>query len=93
MDNATDHHDFAPEVKVFESNTNAWNTDLVCKYRVQKIKVKREVNHGKRGKQEVELFPEVPPAGLYFRQVTFTIAINREEVAHAIPVYFQRTYP
>lgn len=93
LDNAPYHHGYDPEVRVPESNSKKYNTDLLRKYGAKKITVKRMVHSGDGRTREVDLRFEVPPEGSHFPQARSSNGLSRDEVAKATRVFFKRVHP
>ena len=95
LDNAAYHHEYNEEVKVPESNTKKYNTELLQKHGVQYIKVPRPREDGEGKSTTVWRNFEVPEADEVFPQSNSRCGygVSKEEVALATRAYFQVHHP
>lgn len=95
LDNASYHHGYDCEVKVPETNSKKFNTELLRKHGCSHITVKRNVADGRGGQKEVNANVEVPPIGQEFPQKNSKCGngVSREQVAQGTRKYFEQTDP
>ncbi|CAB1111725.1 unnamed protein product [Ectocarpus sp. CCAP 1310/34] len=89
-DNASYHQGFDAEVKVPETNTKKYNVELLRRYGVRSIKVKRAAANGRVVQQRFEVPTD---EGSTLPDARREGGVSREEVATATREYFRLNHP
>ena len=95
LDNESYHYAYVCDVKVPETNSKKFGTELLHKHGCSHITVKRSVSDGMGGKKEVNANVEVPLVAQELPQNNSKCgkSVSREQVAQGTRTYFEQTDP
>lgn len=92
LDNAWYHHGYDHDVKVPETNSKNFDTEVLRKHGYTHITLKRSVDDGRGGKNKIDVNVQVLPIGQEFPRNNSKCGngVSRQEVTHCPRKYFDK---